>query len=175
MSRSNYTPEQRAEALELFTSVGAAQASKRTGIPAGTIASWATRGGIAGEASAQLRTAVEVRTLTIAERKATFAETLLGHAVRIAAQLEQPTVEKHVKVVGLGQGVGTTEIVEVHYDRPPTADQKRIAETVAVLVDKIQLLTGEATSRTETTQLDAGGVQERALATVRQLRGESAA
>jgi len=161
-ARQRYTEQQRAEALALFVEHGPAEASKRTGIPGGTIASWGNRAGIASEAPERIRPAQEQRQATIAARKATLAERMLTKAEAILGQLDANLTEKHVKVVSCGSNLGSeVEIVEVTYDRPPTGDQKRIVDAVAVLVDKIQLLTGEATSRPEVVGGAAGEPAER--------------
>lgn len=145
--RQRYTQQQRDEALALFVEHGPAEASRRTGIPDGTIASWAHRAGIASEAPERVAPANAQRQATIATRKAALAERMLTKAEQILAQLDAQLIEKHVKVVSMGSQNGSeVEIVEVTYDRPPTADQKRIVDAVAVLVDKLQLLTGEATT-----------------------------
>lgn len=146
-----WTPEQRAEALKLLAEVGKAEASRRLGIPAGTIAAWGARNGVSAPVLSTERTAaVNAKALTIAERKAHLAERMLTEAEGMIGQLHARTYERKPMVVSDGPSVGShIEIAEVVYDRPPTADQKRIVEAVSILVDKIQLLTGEATARTE--------------------------
>jgi len=151
MQRMQWTPEQKAEALGLLAVVGKAEASRRTGIPAGTIASWGVRGGVSAPSPDELRALHEGRVLTVALRKAALADQMLVEAARILGQLHEPMVEKKALVVSDGAREGShVEVATVYYDRPTTADQKRIVETVAVLVDKLQLLTGEATARLET-------------------------
>jgi cell division septum initiation protein DivIVA len=157
MQRMQWTPDQRDEALRLLAEVGKAEAARRTGIPAGTIASWGARTGVAAPAAEQTRVATDARLATIAERKARLAERMLTEAEGMVGQLHQRTYERKPMVVSDGQAAGShIEIAEVTYDRPPTADQKRIVEAVAILVDKIQLLTGDATARIE--QTGEGGV-----------------
>lgn len=151
MQRMQYSPERKTEALLLLAEVGRTEAARRTGIPAGTIAAWGSRCGVSAPVEQPGRRAqVEATAITIAQRKATLAERMLTKAEQILAQLDAPMIEKSVKVVGLGRNKGSqVEIVDVRYDRPPTADQKRIVDAVAVLVDRVQLLTGGATSRPE--------------------------
>lgn len=150
--RMQYTDDERAEALRLLAQVGKAEAARRTGIPSGTIASWGSRLSVAAPSVEAQLPALQAKATTIAQRKAALAERMLGKAEAILGQLDASVVEKHVKVVSMGHAQGSSvEIVDVTYDRPPTADQKRIVDTVAVLVDKIQLLTGDVTARTELT------------------------
>lgn len=146
------TPDEKAEALRLLTEVGLAEAARRTGIPSGTIASWGSREGVRAPTLEAQLPMLHARAATIAQRKAALAERMLGKAEAILGQLDATLVEKHVKVVSRGNALGSEiEIVDVTYDRPPTGDQKRIVDTVAVLIDKIQLLTGDVTARTEMT------------------------
>lgn len=148
--RATWTPEQRREALRLYAEVGKAEAARITGISPGTIASWAARHKVIAPNAAEHAQAVAAIRTSITERKAELADQMLDDARRVLAQLHEPTVERVVKVVSDGRDMGShTEIVDVHYDRPSAGDQERIARTVATLVDKVQLLTGEATSRVE--------------------------
>lgn len=145
-----WTQDQRDEALRLLAEVGKAEASRRTGVPAGTIAAWGVRSRTRAPLPELQRKATETRLASIAERKAHLAERMLTEAEGMIGQLHARTYERKPMVVSDGSSVGShIEIAEVVYDRPPTADQKRIVEAVSILVDKIQLLTGEATARTE--------------------------
>jgi len=173
MQRTTYTAEQKAEALAIVAAEGITAASRTLNIPPGTVAAWAHRNGVQSPTIEEMVKVTEASRQTVAQRKAALAETLLDHAVRIAGQLEQPAVEKVVKVVGFGSGVSGTEVVEVSYERPPTADQKRIAETVGVLVAQVQLLTGEATSRVESS-LTVEGAKQQALGVVDELAARRA-
>lgn len=172
-----YTPEERAEALRLLAEVGKAEASRRTGIAAGTIASWGHRSGVQAPSVEAQRSALEAKATTIAERKARLAERMLSEAEGMISQLHAETIERKAMVVSDGAAMGShIEIAEVSYDRPPTADQKRIVEAVAILVDKIQLLTGDVTARIE--QTGEGGVpvkREQLVTVVDQLAAKRAA
>lgn len=172
-----WTPSQRHAALRLLAEVGKAEASRRTGIPAGTIASWGARSGVSAPSAEAQRPAlaakaitVAERAITVAERKADLAERMLTEAEAMLRQLHNPTIERKPMTVSDGRDLGShIEIAEVHYDQPPTADQKRIVEAVAILVDRVQLLTGDATSRIEAAVANATPQRERLLATVEQL------
>lgn len=147
-----WTHEQRDEALRLLAEVGKAEAARRTGIPAGTIASWGARAGVTAPSAEAQRPALEAKAISVAERKTRLAERMLTEAEAMIGQLHARTVERKPLVVSDGAREGShVEIAEVVYDRPPTADQKRIVEAVAILVDKIQLLTGDATARIDST------------------------
>ena len=161
-----WTPDQRDEALRLLAEVGKAEAARRTGIPAGTIASWGARAGITAPSAEGQRQALEAKAVSVAERKQRLAERMLTEAEAMIGQLHARTVERKPMVVSDGAREGShIEIAEVTYDRPPTSDQKRIVEAVAILVDKIQLLTGDATARIEQTG-EAAAPQRAALVNV---------
>jgi len=119
------SPEQKAEALRLPAEVGKAEAARRTGIPAGTIASWGVRNGITAPDTNCTRTAVAAASVAWADRRVTLGEEL-GRIATLAARR-------------------MTERLEAD----KTTGVRDLAATVAVLVDKAQLLTGGATARTE--------------------------
>lgn len=147
MQRTSYTPEQKAAALELLAQVGKAEAARRTGIPAGTIAAWGSRMGVAAPTPEAMRPQVEARQLAWAERKAAIASRF-GELADLAV----------------------TELAE--RIRNKTIGDRELISAVTVLVDRAQLLTGEATSRTESS-VTVEGAKERALAVVRQLQQAS--
>jgi hypothetical protein len=148
-----WTPEQREQALTLLAEVGAAEAARRTGIPAGTIASWGARRGVSAPLVSEERVAaVNAKLATMADRKAKLAEALLGDIEKLRKQLWAPTVERKAMTVSDGAREGShVEVVDVHLEQPTFRDQKTIVEAVAIALDKVQLLTGAATERIETT------------------------
>lgn len=150
-----WTQDQRDEALRLLAEVGKAEASRRTGVPAGTIAAWGVRSRTRAPLPELQRKATETRLASIAERKARLAEDLLGDLEKLRAQLWAPTVERKPMVVSLGKDSGSQiEIAEVHLEQPTFRDQKTIVEAVALALDKVQLLTGAATERVETVGIE---------------------
>lgn len=142
MARIRRTPEQRQAAIDLANQVGCAEAARRTGIPEGTIASWRSRSGIATLQAERTRTALEVQVLTLAERRTRLAADLLDDVERLRSQLFAPAVER--KVIASG------DIVDVRLPEPSFSDKKALMVSIAVAVDKVLLLSGEATSRHET-------------------------
>jgi hypothetical protein len=68
MSKTQYTDEQRQEALRLYVEVGPSEAGRQLHIPAVTITSWA-RAGIQSEAPAATRAAVEMARLTRIQKR----------------------------------------------------------------------------------------------------------
>lgn len=152
------TQAQRDEAVELARQIGAAEAGRRLGINANTLRSWMTRYAAGGpiEANQERRqtmaAATATKLLVSAERKTQLAANLLDDAERLRAQLFAPCIERRAMTVSGGKDFGSSiEVAEVHHDKPPFADQRQIMTSIAIAVDKILLLTGEATERIEST------------------------
>jgi transposase-like protein len=123
-TRTRYSDEQKREALDLFVEVGGSEAGRRTGIPSGTIAAWASRGGITGPPTPEVVHALEVRAVTLADRK-----------VELAGQLRTLAVKATAKLV---ERIDNDEIAA-----------KDLISALTAAIDRMQLLTGEATARTE--------------------------
>jgi transposase-like protein len=70
-----YTPEQRAEALQLVAEVGAAEVGRRLDIPGATIRAWARKAGMAASApvSEPTRAATDAARRSYAERRTEIA------------------------------------------------------------------------------------------------------
>lgn len=120
-----YPAAEREEALRLYAELGPAEAARQTGIPAGTVRSWAARSGATGERTEQATAAVEAARLTWAQRRAEI-RTRAGEA---AAGF----LERAVEAKG-------------------TRDVRNLMGGFAVAVDKAQLLDGEATERVEVSE-----------------------
>jgi hypothetical protein len=145
MQRTVYTDEQRREALLLLAQVGKAEAARRTGIPAGTIASWGSRAGVAAPPAAATVVATEARVATIAERKARLAEGLLDDVEQLRRDLFVMTTETKVLA-----GRHDTDVVEVKIRRTvEPRDRNTTVQAIAKALETVQLLTGEATQRLE--------------------------
>ena len=126
MTRTRYSDEQKREALDLFLEHGASEAGRRTGIPAGTIAAWASRAGMTGPPTPEVVNALAVQAVTIAERK----QALAGELGKLAA----------AAVAKLAERIEADEI-----------SAKDLVSALTATVDRMQLLTGAATERIETT------------------------
>lgn len=132
--RRTYTDAEKAEALALYAEVGAAEAARQTGINRGTIVSWASRNGVAADATPNLLKATEVaaarRTFVATEFRARMVETLAKVAEKAAAvELERLAGSKAT----LHEVVG--------------------ARTRAI--HDLQLLAGEPTDRSERVTVDS--------------------
>jgi hypothetical protein len=170
MQRMQYTPEQRDDALELLAAVGKAEAARRTGIPAGTIASWGARSGVHAPPPEAMAQQAAARVASVADRKSRLAEDLAKAAERMLRDAFAPTLER--KVVP-GNQWRDTEIVDVENPTTTHAERRTAIEAVARAIETVQLLTGEATSRIEQMQTAKQAAIEEAKERVARLRAVS--
>lgn len=173
MSATGATAEQRQHAIDLAQQIGAAAAAKQLGLNGNTVRSWLRRAGHASAPTPALVAAAQAKAATVADRKAQLASRLLDDAEQLRRQLFAPVVERHV-VTLKGDGryaASAARIVDVELNRPKPSDQRQMAVALAILVDKVQVLTGEATERIEqlSGELPAAQRRERALAVVTDL------
>jgi len=117
-------PEQKAEALRLVAEVGQAEAARLTGIPVGTVASWAQRAGVEAPGVDEQRKRVASGQIAWAERRLTLADRF-GEVADKAAR--------------------------VLLERLDSADVTvpQVISVIEAAVGKAQLLTGGSTSREE--------------------------
>jgi transposase-like protein len=128
--RRTYSDAEKAHALDLYQTEGPAQAALATGIPKGTILSWAHRAGLQSDCIAEMGKARQAASLTLEARKAVLA----GRLTEVA----EKAVERQLELIEEGNlrdvvGAGT----------------RAIHDTL--------LLTGQATERhaVEESQVDA--------------------
>lgn len=146
MGRARYDDATKAEAVALAVEVGKAEASRRLGINAGTIGSWMSRAGVATVAAENTRAATEVR----------------------KAKWEERRVEM-VHEIGEIASMALDRVRDELGDDGKLRDAKDAATTMAILVDKAQLLSGGHTARFGTDAQRAevvGEARERALSLV---------
>jgi hypothetical protein len=87
------------------------------------------------------------------EHKAQLADEFGERIRELLDRAFAPCVLKEQKLVGQGGGAQQVTLVETHLELPPPADQVKLLTGVAILVDKASLLSGDATSRVETSSL----------------------
>lgn len=168
---AKWSDEAKTHALDLLANgTTLADVARETGIPKRTIANWAANEGIdtsTAQARAKTARAREVLDAVTAEKRADLAAGLMADAQRLRTQLFAPVVEKRAMAIALGPHRGQEiEVAEVPLDRPTPTDQVKIMTAVAIAVDKIQLLTGEATERHEVSAPNRTPEQEQELAKV---------
>jgi hypothetical protein len=149
MSRRAYTDDQKTAALELYREHGPTHASKVLGIPKGTITKWGRAAGIETVSSKKTAAATEAAKVSMEARRQALAEGLMDDAEKLRSQLFGPCVEKKVVLEGDGKGYSHPEIVTIDHDEPSFGDKQRILTSIGIAVDKVQLLTGQATERHE--------------------------
>lgn len=118
--RRTYTQAERAHALELYVEHGPAEASRRSGIPSGTIRQWALREGLVKARAEGVRANVDAMRLTWAQRRGEICV----RAGEVAANL-------------LERADGSER----------SRDASDFMRGFAVAVDKAQLLDGAPTER----------------------------
>lgn len=161
MTKSQYTPEQKTEALAVYATDGLAAAVRATGIPKGTIRSWADRTGTSTVAPAErTAAAVEAATARRAELREDLRTKLLEKAVDMLERIDDP----HVDFRG-----NTAERIDL--ERPSASDCQRYATAAAILLDKFRLEMGEAT---DLAARQIVGGRQRALAVVADLDAKRA-
>lgn len=175
MARQTWSDEQREQALmALHDGATLGQVHADTGIPKGTLASWKRRQGEADrqrmreeaawsdpEGHAERTAAAQKRLEQTAAARAKLEQITEEDRQQMAARLREevhqlldrinsPTEYVHVKVLSDGADAGQhVEEVRVELPLPTAADTKALVTSAAILVDKLQLLTGEATERHE--------------------------
>lgn len=126
MGRRRYTDEQKATALALYDARGAVYASSETGIPQGTIQSWATREQRTGQRTAAAHAQAEAQTAAWSVRRGKLGEALADDIDRArAAYLEAIDARK-------------------------ASDARTFGVLFGVLIDKADKLTGVDRARVDT-------------------------
>lgn len=157
----------RERALALFADHGARETARYLAadghtVAESTIRDWARNAGVRSRRAENVRAAVEVSRLTLQQRRQQLALGLMTDAERLREQLFAPAVARHWTKDG--------EFCEEPIPQPDFSDQRQIVTAVAIAVDKIQLLTGEATARTEA----MGGDPAERAQRIREIRDELA-
>ena len=138
---TSWTDETKEQALDIYAEHGPAEAAKQTGVPYRTVHRWARK------ANLSYATAKKEHVERLTRHRAELAERLYTEAGQLLDQLHHTTTDRKV-VTSRGE---PPAIVDVDLDKPRFADQKHIVTSAAIAIDKAQLLTGEATERTEAT------------------------
>lgn len=128
--RRHYTHEQRADALALYATNGPTCVQRELGIPKGTVTQWAKKAGVETVRNEQTAAATEAARVDWEQRRMTLAHEI-GEAASEALTLTRLSLAAAA-----------------------CRDAQASATTMAILVDKAQLLTGAATGRTEVVTVD---------------------
>lgn len=154
--RRSYTKEQRIEAVTLAQAAGIPEASKRLGIPQGTIKRWVAqaRGSTYGDqtgAEALKAMTEEVRAKAVAEATEAVTEHISERLKQMADELYQlahKAIQKVDVAISDPNEVPKGKKPERH-DRDGAAWVRSLVGVMAQGIEKAQLLTGKATGRNE--------------------------
>lgn len=151
---TTYTDTQKSEALEAYTAVGTAEASRQTGISPTTIKRWAAQAGQVVQTNTQKTTTARAAAAERVQRA--WGDYREGEAMGSGAA----AAKMRSLAVDAAEGTENTEIVEdpdtgkrttVTSGLPPDARAaKDLAIAYGIFVDKAELLSDRATSRIET-------------------------
>jgi transposase-like protein len=143
--RRTYTEQQREEALRLYVELGPAETARQMDIPRATISKWAERAGVTGDRKTKQTAAIAAMEKTLAQRRVQLAKDLMSDVELLRTQLFEPaTVHKFDAEGGFHLG----ELAE-----PTFRDKVSLMTAIAIAVDKIQLLSGAPTSRSENVEI----------------------
>lgn len=129
MPRRSYTDAEKATAIALYESEGPSAVQHQLGIPKATVSDWARANGVRTFGTERTEAATAAHEAAWAERRARMVDKI-GRVAEKALDLADSCLAE-----------GTT------------SKAKDAATTMAILVDKAQLLGGDATTRGENRQL----------------------
>lgn len=163
VTRRSYTDAEKAAALALYEAEGPTAVQDQMGIAKGTVAGWARTNGVRTRSIENASARVQAQSVSMAERKLNLAAGLMDDIERLRVQLWASCTERKAMVVSDGAAEGShVEIVDIDLTQPTFGDQKSIMTSLAIAVDKVQILTGDVTARTETIgQVDRPVAEER--------------
>jgi hypothetical protein len=119
-------PALKAQALAIYREHGPTRAAERTGVSPGAVTKWAQAAGIESVSSEETMVRVQAARLKWEERRLEIVHEMGEKAAQALAEVGQ------------------------YLDEHKPLNAKNSATTMAILVDKAQLLSGGATARTET-------------------------
>ena len=138
--RQEWTPEQRAEVIELYQVHGVAETVRRTGVPRGTISDWVKQAGVQTSAA---KTAIEATELSKARNNEKYEE-LKGLVLDTAKDMILRTKRPHKDYRG-------KEVIEVWWDEATADACKNYVTSAAIMIDKYRLMSGESTENIQVT------------------------
>lgn len=86
---AKYDETQKAEALRLYQELGTTEASAQTGIPKGTIATWANRAGLKTDRTPKMAAAIEASKIDAAKLRAEFSGKSIALADRLLTMIDE--------------------------------------------------------------------------------------
>jgi len=166
MPVARHTEDEKAEALSLYVDLGPAEAARRSGVSPLTISSWARRAGLHTNAPTKTKEATEALIIRAQSMREELKIRMLHKALDLLDRMDAPHVEFKGK-----------DANPVTYPIAPAGAVQNYATSVAILLDKYRLESGEATERTENVSVTDGlspDVKRRLRERIaRSVRGES--
>lgn len=154
---TTYTDEQKTHAVDLYRESGASAAARSTGIPSRTITRWATAAGAVSQASREkTETARAAAAEQVAKDWQTFrsAEARGSGAAAFAIRKTIMAAAEGTPVVGPNGTVLIRKVdddgKEIPFLRVDGRNLQSLAVSYGIMVDKAELLSGNATERVET-------------------------
>lgn len=146
MTRRSYTPELRRRAVDLYREHGGAEASRILAtegyeVSASLIRSWASSLGVSTERLENLPVHTAAAAATMSARRLALASGLMDDVEKLRTQIFAPTTAHTFDKDG--------QFRTGQLNEPTFRDKQAILTCIAIAVDKVQLLTGEATARHE--------------------------
>lgn len=134
MARRVYTNEEKAEALRIYEAEGPSAAARETGIPKGTIAAWARRGGVRTSAPQNMREANEAQSENFKARRHAIIAELYDLAEADIRLLKSPQSYKTIMKGAMGvEGVEMPGFI-------PAQDKQREYTALGIALDKATTL-----------------------------------
>jgi transposase-like protein len=133
-----YSDEFKAEVLETYRTDGPSEAARRHGVHKTTLLRWARAAGVVTVSGTKKATEAACEALEAV--RARLRTKLALRADEMLDRLNEPMT------VYVGSGANPTP---VEIARPNASTCRDFATTAAILIDKLQLLSGEATERVE--------------------------
>lgn len=140
---TRWSEEQKAEALEVYKILGPREAARQLGCDTSSVTRWAHAAGVHTMHTEKTRAATEQRKAQGEQSRADLRVKMLAMAHDMLARMDAP----HDEFVGQS-GKRVTR------DRPDAGSVRNYATSLAILVDKLRLEEGAATSRHEEVNAD---------------------
>lgn len=131
-----YSWDAKAEVLAVYEANGPAEAVRSYGVSKTTVQRWARESGLS--TSAETKRQTEAALDSLAARRLRIRDKL--------AERAEEMLDRMGEAMTMYVGSGASP-VPVEVDRPSAGVCKELATTAAILIDKLQLVAGDATSR----------------------------
>lgn len=128
MPAAKYTQAQRDEALALYETHGPTAVEKQLGIPKNTVAGWARKIGTRTVRPERVRAAIEAKVADGKLRRASIVQRLYGRTEKVLDRLEASQYEYRM--------MGPEGSERVFDNDPPAGDERNLATSIAVYLDK---------------------------------------